>query len=517
MTLTNGPIVTDPRPATTPASNRRRGLALWRAMKDYLDRPLASFHLVLAVFLLMLGYGLLMVLSSSAAIAFRRSDSAFAVFTNQAIFAGLGLIIFLIVMRLPITLLRALATPAMLVSLALLVAVLIPGIGQNWNGSQSWISLGSSFQFQPSELAKIALLLWGAHVLAHSRGTRRSLRTLLIPLLPVFGLMAALIMLEPDLGTTVTLGIVFFALLFFANAPWWIFGGVAAAGVGAVIVLANSAGYRVNRITAWLNPAEADSDLTYQTFQGYYAMGSGGAFGVGLGESKMKWGRVPHGESDFIYAIIGEELGLVGSLTVIGLFALLAYVGLRIARRNRDPFIKIAAAAATVWLVGQAAINIGYVVGLLPVTGIPLPMFSAGGTSLVVTITVMALLANFARCEPQAKAALAHSDHGVIARFLGMGHGRDADNRLGRRRRSAGRAARPVSARRQRKAAARRAGRQARRAASRTRQTTIEKHLPEPPPVGASRRPRTKSGAPVRRGATRSRSDQRQTGRMIRP
>ena len=162
-------------------------------------------------------------------------------------------------------------------------------------------------------------------------------------------------------------------------------------------------------------------DNAWQLMQGYYGMGHGGIFGAGLGQSMAKWSWLPNADSDFIFAIIGEELGLIGAGILVILFGLLAYTGMRIARRNVDPFIKIVAASATVWMVGQAAINIGYVVGLLPVTGIPLPMISAGGTSLVVCMLVFGLLANFARREPQAAAALAAQGPGRFARFLGVG------------------------------------------------------------------------------------------------
>jgi cell division protein FtsW len=188
-----------------------------------------------------------------------------------------------------------------------------------------------------------------------------------------------------------------------------------------MIYLATSAGYRDDRIAAWLHPNSVPSSMTYQLYQGLYGMGSGGVFGVGLGNSKMKWNWLPNADSDFIFAIIGEELGLLGALTIVVLFGLLAYTGLRISRRNVDPFVKIVAMAATIWLVGQAIINIGYVVGLLPVTGIPLPMISSGGTSLVVTMVVFGLLANFARREPQAAAALRGLGPRGIAAFLGVG------------------------------------------------------------------------------------------------
>ncbi|MEO7124765.1 MAG: putative lipid II flippase FtsW [Nakamurella sp.] len=410
------------RGRSVPARTRRP--ALVRVAGAWLDRPMASFHLLMAIFVLMLGFGLLMVLSSSAATAVRENDSAFTVLTNQAAFALLGLVAFVLVLRMPIGLIRRVSTTSLIISLAMLVAVLIPGIGSKWNGARSWITITTSISFQPSEVAKLALLLWAAHVMASVRSPYRNLKSLLIPVVPVVMIMGLLLMMQPDLGTTVTLAIVFLAVLYFAGAQLWIFIGLAGLGVAGVAVLAMSAGYRVARITAWLHPNSADPASTYQSFQGLYAMGSGGVFGVGIGQSKMKWGRLPNADSDFIFAIIGEELGLIGTLTVVLLFALLAYVGLRIARRNVDPFVKIAAAAGTVWLVGQAAINVGYVVGLLPVTGIPLPMFSRGGTSLVVTIVVFGLLANFARREPAAAAALNNSSPRGLAAFLGLGRPR---------------------------------------------------------------------------------------------
>jgi cell division protein FtsW len=389
--------------------------------RDWLDRPMTSLHLILAVFGLMLGFGLLMVLSSSSAVAFRTSHSAFAVFTNQAAFAALGLVAFFFTMRMPLRLIRSLATTSIIVALVLLVAVLVPGIGRNYNGARSWIGVGDQLQFQPSEVAKLALLLWAAHVLAARRSQLRSLKALLIPLLPVFLLMVGLVMLQPDLGTTVTLSIVFLAVLYSAGAPLWIFAAVAALGALGGVYLATSAQYRAARIFAYLHPATAPSNLTYQLYQGLYGMGSGGIFGVGLGNSKMKWSWLPNADSDFIFAIIGEELGLLGTLTIVALFGLLAYTGMRIARRNVDPFVKIVASAGTIWLVGQAIINIGYVVGLLPVTGIPLPMISSGGTSLVITMIVFGLLANFARREPQAAAALRGIGPRGLAAFLGVG------------------------------------------------------------------------------------------------
>ncbi len=407
------------RPPRRPGRTIRRWAgSARRGASDWLDRPMTSLHLVLAIFVLMLGFGLLMVLSSSAVSSFRTGGSSFSVFANQATYAVLGLICFGAAQYLPIGLLRSVSTAAIIVSLALLVAVLVPGIGALVNGARSWIRIGG-LQFQPSEVAKLALLLWMAHVLAARRSTLGSPRALLIPVLPVFALMAGLIMMQPDLGTTVALTIVFMAVLFFAGAPWWIFGGLAAVGVAGFFAFAFSAQYRLARLLSFIDP-ESHPDVSYQLLQSLYGMGNGGWFGVGLGQSRAKWSYLPNADSDFIFAIIGEELGLIGAAILILLFGLLAYTGLRIARRNVDPFVKIVASAGTVWLVGQAAINIGYVVGLLPVTGIPLPMISAGGTSLLITMVVFGLLANFARREPQAVAALAAGGGSTLTRFLGL-------------------------------------------------------------------------------------------------
>ena len=393
---------------------------------------MTSLHLVLAIFALMLGFGLLMVLSSSSVSAFRIGGSSFSVFANQATYAIVGLVCFCAAQYIPVRVMRSLSTAAVIISLALLVAVLLPGVGAVVNGARSWIRLGG-LQFQPSEVAKLALLVWMAHVLAARRSTLRSPKALLVPVLPVFALMAALIMMQPDLGTTVALTIVFMAVLFFAGAPWWMFAGLGTAGLVGFFALAFTADYRMARLLSFVNP-EAHPEVSYQLLQSLYGMGNGGWFGVGLGQSRAKWSYLPNADSDFIFAVIGEELGLIGAGILLLLFALLAYTGLRIARRNVDPFVKIVASAGTVWLVGQAAINIGYVVGLLPVTGIPLPMISAGGTSLLITMVVFGLLANFARREPQAAAALHAGGGHPLARFLGM-HPTSRSQRVPRRRR----------------------------------------------------------------------------------
>ena len=301
--------------------------------------------------------------------------------------------------------------------------------------------------------------------------------------MPVSALMALLIMLQPDFGTTVTSAIVLMAVLYFAGAPLWLFAVVGAGGAAAMAYLLISAPYRMARLQALLDP-EKFPDSSYQLRQALYGMGNGGWFGVGLGQSRAKWSWLPNADSDFIFAIIGEELGLIGAILVLILFGLLAYTGMRIARRNVDPFVKIVAGSATVWLVCQAAINIGYVVGLLPTTGLTLPMISAGGTSLVITMIVFGLLANFARREPQAAAALAARGPGTLLRFLGIGAVR-ADREIEPAKKAAKREAK------QRKQAAKQAARTSKaKAAAAQRAAVQQQKRSRPTAAGAAAGPR---------------------------
>ncbi|WP_164479128.1 putative lipid II flippase FtsW [Nakamurella antarctica] len=403
--------------ARTPTAARRYAGAVKARFSDWLDRPMTSLHLLLAVFFLLLAYGLLMVLSSSSIKSFKTEGSSFGVFKSQLLFAGLGLVGFYACMRIKLSWLRGVSTTGMIIALGLLVVVLgAPRV----NGARSWINVGA-FTVQPSEIAKFAMVIWGAHVLAARRSNLGSWRELLIPVLPIALLMGGLIMLEPDMGTTAALMIIVFGLFFFAGASWWLFSILASCGIGALVLYAFTTPYALKRLVSFANPEANAQGSGMQLLQGLYGMADGGLFGVGLGHSSAKWQYLPHAESDFIFAIVGEELGLIGAGLLVALYVTLALVGLRIARRNMDPFVKLVAATSTAWLVGQAAINIFYVIGLLPVTGIPLPMISAGGTSLIVTMAIFGLLANFARREPKAMALLQEKGPGRLSRFFGIG------------------------------------------------------------------------------------------------
>jgi cell division protein FtsW len=371
-----------------------------------LDRPLASLHLVLVSGGLLVAIGLVMVLSASMVDSLVDTGSSYGVFTRQLTWAVIGIPIFWLGLRLSPRSHRALAYPALIVALVLLTAVLVPGVGSKVAGARRWIELGP-LQLQPSEPAKLALALWGADLLVRKRKLLQQTRHLAMPLLPVTALVSGLVMLEPDLGTTLCFGLVLFGLLWTVGAPGRFFAVLTGVVGSAVLLLIALEPYRLARIPAFLDPVGHANDSGYQAVQGLYSLSQGGWFGVGLGQSKMKWGLLPNAHTDYIFAILGEELGLIGCLVVIALFATLAYAGIRIARRSVDPFARLVAAAITTWLTGQAVINMGYVTGLLPVTGIPLPLISFGGTSLLVTLFALGMLASFARHEPAAVAHLA--------------------------------------------------------------------------------------------------------------
>ena len=371
-----------------------------------LARPLASYYLVLSSAGLLLALGLVMVLSASSVNSFRVSGSSYSVFLKQLMWVSLGLPLLVIANRLPVRAFRTLSYPLLLASLAGLVAVLVPGIGRTVLGSSRWIGVGP-FTVQPSELAKLALALWGADLLVRKRRLLAEWRHLLVPILPVATLVFGLVMLEPDMGTTLVLVVVVLALLWVVGSPMRLFTGLLSTLALLGTALAVTEPYRLARLTSFADPFRDAQDGGYQAVQGLYALASGGWWGLGLGASREKWQYLPNAHTDFILAVIGEELGLVGTLLVLVLFAVLAYGGIRVAQRSADPFGRLAAAAATAWLIGQAFINMGAVVGLVPITGIPLPLISFGGSSLVPTMFAIGMLLALAKTEPAAAQVVA--------------------------------------------------------------------------------------------------------------
>ncbi|MDX3194680.1 putative peptidoglycan glycosyltransferase FtsW [Streptomyces sp. MN03-5084-2B] len=372
------------------------------AAKEWLTRPLASFHLVLALTGILVLFGVVMVLSASSVSSYdpRSGGGQYDLFAKHVTYLALGAGVFWLGLRLPLKAIRAMASKAMAVALVLLVLVLTP-LGSAGGGAQRWFVVAGQ-SVQPIEFAKLALVLWGAHVLVAKEHLLHRWRHLLVPVVPVTLLMFALVMAQPNLSGTITLGVIMLGLLWFAGIPGRLFATLVSGAAAGFAVLALSADYRLARVLSFLS----DEDGSYQTTQALYALADGGVFGRGLGRGSSNWGYLPGVENDFIFALVGEELGFVGCIAVIALYAGVAIVGTRIARRVRDPWARLVAGTLTLLVVAQAAINIGYVVGLLPVTGVTLPLISYGGSSLLVTLGVFGILANCARTEPAAVTAL---------------------------------------------------------------------------------------------------------------
>ncbi|MEV0584830.1 putative lipid II flippase FtsW [Nonomuraea sp. NPDC050310] len=391
-------------------------------MRELLARPLASYYLIIGCSVLLLSLGLMMVLSASSIEALQKTGSPFSWFGKQSFSAALGLMLMWLCSRLPHRFFKWAGYPLMAIAILSLVLVLF--IGSAELGAQRWIYIGG-LTIQPSEPAKLALALWGADLLSRrARMGRIEWRQMLLPLMPGVAILAVLVMLGRDLGTTLVLFMIFLALLWVVGAPIKLFGGILALAVFAALVMIWVEPYRMARIASFLDPWADPQDGGYQAVQGQIAMGSGGWFGLGLGASRQKWNWLPHGESDFIFSIVGEELGLVGTLSVVTIVGLLGYAGLRVAWRAADPFIRLASAAVVAWIAGQAIVNIGAVIGVLPITGIPLPLVSYGGSALLPTLAALGMLLSFAKQEPGAREALAARGPGPAARalsWLGLG------------------------------------------------------------------------------------------------
>jgi cell division protein FtsW len=389
-------------------------------LRALLDRPLASYYLVLGCALLLLTVGLMMVLSTSSAYDLDNGLPPYSMFIKQCLGAAGGLVVMWLAAKSPPKLFRALAYPLLLTSLLGLLAVLAFGVYAY--GAKRWLVI-AGLQVQPSEFAKLALVIWGADLLARKEKFRQLTdgRQLLIPLLPGIAIFSVLVMLGDDLGTTFLLLVIFLALLWVIGTPGRLLAGMVGLMTFVVIMLIVVEPWRLDRISGFLAAQHPDCQTSacYQLMQGKSALGSGGLVGVGSGASRAKWGYVPNSPTDFIFAILGEELGLVGTLCVVLLYGGLGYAGLRIARRVTDTFSRLAAGAITVWLIAQALVNIGAVVGVLPITGVPLPLISYGDSSLLTTMAALGMLMAFARTEPGAAQALAAARPSLPRRVLG--------------------------------------------------------------------------------------------------
>jgi cell division protein FtsW len=368
------------------ASTRSRRIELPRS---------PSFVVLCATVAVLNVVGLVMILSASSVAALSNYGSSWYFFNRQLAWSLVGAIAFILAARVDYHRWRRFAPVLLVVSAALLLAVLLPGVGIVVDGSRRWLGFGA-LRIQPSEIAKVALLLFGADVLTRRAGVLADWRAW-SPVLVVGGALCGLVVLEPDLDSTVVFGLIAVSLLLVAGARMKHLAVLVGSGVVLSALLAVAVPYRRARVLAFLDPWSDTSNTGYQIAQSLIALGSGGVDGVGLGEGRAKWMFLPNAHTDFIFAIIGEELGLFGCLIVLGLFAGFGIVGFHVARHAPDRYGMLLAAGVTTWVVGQATINLGAVVGLLPVSGITLPFLSAGGSSLVFTMMGAGILANVAR------------------------------------------------------------------------------------------------------------------------
>jgi cell division protein FtsW len=380
------------RGIVNPFARARQALVARLIRREQLPRPPAYIVLCATVTVLNI-VGLVMILSASSVAALSDYGSSWYFFNRQLLWAIIGLATFLVASRIDYRRWRRFA-PFLLVFAFVTLSLVLVG-GKLVSGSQRWLVFGP-LQLQPSEIAKLALLVCGAEILS-KRADRLDDPRAWRPVIAIFLVFAALVMKEPDLASTIVLGVIVASLLIVggvrAKHLAQMF-GIAVAGTGVLSLLA---GYRRARMFSFLHPGHDVGNTGYQLYRSLIAIGSGGVNGVGLGAGRAKWFFLPNAHTDFIFAIIGEELGFIGCLLVLGLFVGLGLVGLRIARRAPDRFGMLIATGVTAWIVGQAAINLGAVVGVLPVSGVPLPFLSVGGTSLVITMFGVGVVANISR------------------------------------------------------------------------------------------------------------------------
>lgn len=404
-----------PREASRPGEASNPGLSLpsWlRPESDSLlsrvwHHPLADYHLLLGATLILVALGLVMVLSASSVVSMADGGSSYDLFLRQLLFACVGIPAMFWMSRRSTSSFRKAAYPLIIISFVLLVLVLIPGIGISVYGQRNWLPVGMGFRLQPSEIAKLALIIFCADLLARKQRSMDQWRHLLIPMLPLGLLFLGLVVLEGDVGTTLVMAPILGVMFFVAGAPLRLFAWLGGLALGMVALLSVAEPYRVKRFLSWLDPASDPMGTGWQLMHGQYALATGGWWGVGLGGSREKWGALPEAHTDFIFAVIGEELGLFGTVTTLALFAVIAIVGFRIVVGSKDVFVKLATAGVMGWVIVQATINIGAVIGIMPITGLPLPLVSYGGSSLLLVLIAIGMLLSFTRQEPEAAALLA--------------------------------------------------------------------------------------------------------------
>ena len=383
-----------------PESGRRRSLVV-----EWLAHPQASFYLVLVPAMLLLALGMMMVLSASSVYAYVRYDDAYYFVKRQALFLVIGGVAAFFLARRSPQQLKVFGWVLVMVALALEILTFTP-LGYSNNGNTNWIRFGSFSVGQPSELAKLAIVVWAAAIFARKHKLLADPRQLLIPFLPVSLLLIGLVVLQSDLGTGLIMGALVMAVLWYVGASVKLLAGMVGAVALAVAGLIVTSSHRMSRILGFFNQDLDPLGVNHQPIKAIFALASGGWWGLGLGASRQKWGGLVESHTDYMLAVIGEELGLVGTLLVLGLFLILGYGGFRIAMRSDIRFCRYAAAGVTSWFMIQALVNVAVVLRMVPVLGVPLPLLSYGVSALVANLMALGVLLACARQEPDNRAFL---------------------------------------------------------------------------------------------------------------
>jgi cell division protein FtsW len=417
MTTLRPPSRSTPPEPQRPGRPERRGFAAIIPLARMFSPEHRDSLLLIGTTLFLVAFGLVMVLSASSVEEQSATGDPFGRVLRQAVFAVVAIPAMLVVGRLPMAFWRRWARPMILIALGLQLLVFVPGLSYSSGGNRNWISIGG-FTMQPSEFLKLALIVWIGVVLGARRDELGNWRRLVLPVGPVAGLAIGLVLVGSDLGTAAIMTLIVFGCAFFAGAKLshLTIGGLVIAIMAILFVVTSP--NRMGRFqTFFTGCTDADySGYCWQPQHGMWALASGGVLGVGLGNSRSKWNWLPEADSDYIFAIIGEELGLIGAVVVLALYALLAIVLVRIMRRSREPMTRIIAGGVLVWVVGQAFVNIGVVLGVLPVLGVPLPLISSGGSSLIAILLAIGVVLSLARAETQTAMRIASTPVGPSAR-----------------------------------------------------------------------------------------------------
>jgi cell division protein FtsW len=396
---TTRPPVTRPEPAP------RRGLAARVSLGRVFAPVPSEFLLIASTALLLTGFGLVMVLSATTASSTAAGATPYEALIKQGVFAAIGIPLMFVASRFSLTFWKRLAWPALIGAVLFQLLVFTP-LGVANDGNRNWIVI-AGLQAQPSEFLKLALALWLGYVLYRKQTLLGLWRHVFIPVVPVAAAVMATVLAGHDLGTVIILVLILLGALFFSGVKLRIFILPAILALGALAVFAVTSPNRVKRILSFLNPDCLNDyyDSCYQPLHGIWGLAGGGVFGLGLGNSKQKYDWLPAAANDYIFSIVGEELGLIGCCVVLALFALFAVGAFHVIRRTNDPFVRIVSGAITIWIVGQALLNIGVVLRLFPVLGVPLPFMSQGGTSLLSVLMACGVLLSFARSLPPKRPA----------------------------------------------------------------------------------------------------------------